>query len=266
MPRCLICGAQEAIECTCRYDRTEAQNREAARGNRVLSPAEIQQRDARIAELLERLADLRQQLADRDSERAEFVAYVDEAKRNAGDFNDYGGKRLPDTVAEMHSEVSRLRAENARLASDAKDARAAARLAVERVRTAFDEQTRFLAGLNLQDHPTRVQIERAAVVHRAMELLRPPGARADNAAMDAKVEHAAGEDAIDCIDEGDFRADRTKLDKFVGVDWAATHEQGGSVRVPPRPLGGGGGGRVLGMVTHINGKALSAPTPLKVTR
>lgn len=51
-----------------------------------------------------------------------------------------------------------------------------------RAHDALDEQTRFLAGLNLQDHPITVQKERARIVHAAMGVLRPPGVEVDSEA------------------------------------------------------------------------------------
>jgi hypothetical protein len=51
---------------------------------------------------------------------------------------------------------------------------------------ALDGVTRFLAGLNLQDHPVAVQRARDGVVHRAMAVLRPEGARVDEAVVERR--------------------------------------------------------------------------------
>lgn len=53
---------------------------------------------------------------------------------------------------------------------------------LERFETTLDAQTRFLAGLNLQDHPVAVQKERARIVHAATVVPRPPGVEVDSEA------------------------------------------------------------------------------------
>jgi hypothetical protein len=52
----------------------------------------------------------------------------------------------------------------------------------ERLHNALDEATRFLAGLNLQDHSVKEQHERARIVRAAMVALNPKGVSVDNAA------------------------------------------------------------------------------------